>query len=91
MLPDKTPYIFIETDVIRRELHLQMKKENGTLYSNMATVLKNNNKYDELLLQDIIKALYSQTFAELVLELERREFPGKSSTCTRLRTSGIPR
>ena len=66
-----------------------MKQNNGTLYSNMATVLKNNNKYDELLLQDIIKALYSETFAELVLELERREFPGKSSICTRLATSGI--
>jgi hypothetical protein len=59
------------------------------VHSNMATVLKNNNKYDELLLQDIIKALYSETFAELVLELERREFPGKSSICTRLATSGI--
>ena len=66
-----------------------MKQNNGTLYSNMATVLKNNNKYDELLLQDIIKALYSETFAKLVLELERREFPGKSSICTQLATSGI--
>lgn len=75
--------------VIRRELHLQMKQNNGTLYSNMATVLKNNNKYDELLLQDIIKALYSDTFAELVLELERREFPELDDFLEALYTHGI--
>ena len=64
-------------DVIRKELMKAMSHGNDTLLRNLMDAMQKTTSPNVEFIRAVIQALYSQTFGELILPLQHREFDSK--------------